>query len=256
MTPKRKDQIRKLLKGIETGDPESVTVVNENKYIQHNPLTPEGSEGLAELFKRLSQTSPRVNIIRIFEDGAYVFAHTDYNFNVLEIGFEVFRFEDGLAVEHWDNLQHKHSSPNASGHTMIDGPTEVTDLDKTEVNRELVRSFVDEVIINGQLDRLEHYVDAEGYTEHNPQMADGLPSLRSVLSEPASNGKRMIQYERMHRLLAEGNFVLTVSEGSHNGVHSSFYDLFRVAHGKIVEHWDTTEAIPPRTEWKNDNGKF
>ena len=54
MSPKRKDQIRKLLKGIETGDPESVTVVNENKYIQHNPLTREGSEGLAELFKRLS----------------------------------------------------------------------------------------------------------------------------------------------------------------------------------------------------------
>ena len=256
MTPKRKDQIRKLLKGIETGDPESVTVVNENKYIQHNPLTPEGSEGLAELFKRLSQTSPRVNIVRIFEDGAYVFAHTDYNFNVLEIGFEVFRFEDGYAVEHWDNLQHKHSSPNASGHSMIDGPTEVTDVDKTEVNRGLVRSFVDEVIISGQLDRLEHYIDTEGYTEHNPRMADGLPALRSELSEIASNGKRMIQYEKLHRLLAEGDFVLTVSEGFHNGVHSSFYDLYRVEHGKIVEHWDTTDAIPPRTEWKNENGKF
>ena len=139
---------------------------------------------------------------------------------------------------------------------MIDGPTEVADLDKTEVNRELVRSFVDEVIINGQLDRLEHYVDAEDYTEHNPHMADGLPALRSVLSEAASNGKRMIQYERMHRILAEGNFVLTVSEGFHNGVYASFYDLYCVAHGKIVEHWDTTEAIPPRTEWKNDNGKF
>jgi len=256
MTPKKKDQIRKLLKGIETGDPESVTVVNEDKYIQHNPLTPEGSEGLAELFKRLSQTSPRVNIVRIFEDGDYVFAHTDYNFNVLEIGFEVFRFEDGLAVEHWDNLQHKHSSPNPSGHTMIDGPTEITDLDKTEVNRELVRSFVDEVLINGQHDRLGNYIDARGYTEHNPHLADGLTTLRSAISEPASNGKRMIQYERMHRLLAEVNFVLSVSEGSHNGVHSSFYDLHRVAHGKIVEHWDTTEAIPPRTEWKNDNGKF
>jgi predicted SnoaL-like aldol condensation-catalyzing enzyme len=60
----------------------------------------------------------------------------------------------------------------------------------------------------------------------------------------------------MHRILAEGNFVLTVSEGSVNGIHSSFFDLFRVAHGKIVEHWDTAEAIPPRSEWKNDNGKF
>jgi predicted SnoaL-like aldol condensation-catalyzing enzyme len=181
MISKKKDQIRKLLKGIETGDPESVTVVNEDKYIQHNPLTPEGSEGLAELFKRLSQTSPSVNIVRVFEDGDYVFAHTDYNFNVLEIGFEVFRFEDGLAVEHWDNLQHKHSSPNPSGHTMIDGPTEITDFDKTEVNRELVRSFVDEVLINGQYDRLEHYIDADGFTEHNPHMSDGLPALNSAL---------------------------------------------------------------------------
>jgi len=105
MTSKRKDQIRNLLKGIETGDPESVSVVNEDKYIQHNPLTPEGSEGLAELFKRLSQTSPRVNIVRIFEDGDYVFAHTDYDFNVLEIGFEVFRLADGKIVEHWDTTE-------------------------------------------------------------------------------------------------------------------------------------------------------
>ena len=256
MNTKNKDKIRKLLKGIETGDPDSVTVVNEDKYIQHNPLTREGSEGLAELFKRLSQTSPRVNIVRIFEDGDYVFAHTDYNFNVLEIGFEVFRFEDGLAVEHWDNLQHKPGNPNPSGHTMIDGPTEAADLDITEINRKLVRSFVDEVLINSQLDRLEHYIDAESYTEHNPHMADGLPALRAALAKPAADGKRIIDYNRMHRLLAEGNFLLSVSEGFRDGVHSSFYDLFRIADGKIIEHWDTTEAVPPRTEWKNDNGKF
>ena len=44
---KRKDRIRSLLKGIETGDPASVAVVNEDKYIQHNPQTHEGSEGYA-----------------------------------------------------------------------------------------------------------------------------------------------------------------------------------------------------------------
>ncbi len=37
-----------------------------------------------------------------------------------------------------------------------------------------------------------------------------------------------------HRILAEGNFVLSVSEGSLNGAHTSFYDLFRLADGKIV----------------------
>ncbi len=35
-----------------------------------------------------------------------------------------------------------------------------------------------------------------------------------------------------------------------------FPALFRVAEGKLVEHWDTIEAIPPRSAWKNDNGKF
>jgi predicted SnoaL-like aldol condensation-catalyzing enzyme len=111
MPSSRKEQIRALLKGIETGDPQAVAVVNEGKYIQHNPLTREGNVGLAELFKRLAQTSPQVEVVRVFEDGDFVFAHTDYDFNEVEIGFEVFRFEDGFAVEHWDNLQSRADSP-------------------------------------------------------------------------------------------------------------------------------------------------
>jgi predicted SnoaL-like aldol condensation-catalyzing enzyme len=137
---------------------------------------------------------------------------------------------------------------------MVDGPTEAADLAPTEPNRVIVRSFVDEVLINGQLDRLEHYIDGVCYTEHNPRIADGLSALRSALA--ASTNGITIEYDRAHRLLAEGSFVLSVSEGSLRGVHASFYDLYRITNGKIVEHWDTTEAIPPRTEWKNDNGKF
>lgn len=255
MTSKRKDQIRNLLKGIETGDAAAVAVVNPDKYIQHNPQTREGGEGLAVLFKRLAKSSPRVNIVRVFSDGDYVFAHTEYEFSSSRIGFEVFRFEGGLTVEHWDNIQSR-KGPNPSGHTMVDGPTESLDLDTTESNREIVRSFVDVVLLQGQLDKLGLYIDDGCYTEHNPRISDGLPALRSALSEPAANSGTRIQYDRIHRLLAEGNFVLSVSEGTFNGTHSSFYDLFRIADGKLVEHWDTTEAVPPRSEWKNDNGKF
>ena len=90
-------------------DPAPVSVVNEEKYIQHNPQTHQGSEGLAKLFKRLSKTSPRVNIVRVFEDGDFVFAHTEYDFSTHNIGFEIFRFENGQAVEHWDNIQKRQS---------------------------------------------------------------------------------------------------------------------------------------------------
>jgi predicted SnoaL-like aldol condensation-catalyzing enzyme len=193
--------------------------------------------------------------VRIFEDGNYVFAHTQYDFANSNIGFEVFRFEDGLAVEHWDNIQQRHG-PNPSRHTMIDGPTEATDLDRTEHNRDIVRSFVEEILVNRKFDKLEDYIDDQHFTEHNPRIGDGPLALRSALSDPASNGGITIQYDRVHRVLVEGNFVLSVCEDSLNGVHSSFYDLFRVARDKLVEHWDTTEAIPPRSKWKNDNGKF
>jgi predicted SnoaL-like aldol condensation-catalyzing enzyme len=49
MVSSKKEQIYELLKGIETGDAAVVSVVNEDKYIQHNPQTHEGSEGLAAL---------------------------------------------------------------------------------------------------------------------------------------------------------------------------------------------------------------
>ncbi|THB76815.1 MAG: hypothetical protein D6B25_08810 [Desulfobulbaceae bacterium] len=248
----KKDKIHTLLKGIETGDPAAASVVNENKYIQHNPLTPTGNIGLAELFKRLSQTSPQVDIVRIFEDGDFVFAHTNYDFNVLEIGFEVFRFEDGLAVEHWDNLQLKPEHPNQSGHTMIDGPTEATDHDQTEANRAFINTYVKEILIESELEKLNHFVDTD-YTEHNPERADGLMSLLESFRNNSENKR----YDTLHRVLAEGSFVLSIGEGSLDGVHTSFYDLFRLSSDrKIVEHWDTIDMIPPRTEWKNNNGKF
>lgn len=251
----RKDKICFLLKGIETGDAESAEVVSEEKYIQHNPQTTEGSEGLASLFKRLSKTSPRVNIVRIFEDGDYVFGHTEYEFDTSRVGFEVFRFEGDYAVEHWDNIQPR-KGPNPSAHSMVDGATMVDARESTESNRLLVRSFVDEVLIENQFDLFEKYIDDKSFIEHSPQGSDGMEALNLMLTARLENGSLLLEYHKMHRVLAEGNFVLTVCEGGFNGIHSSFYDLFRVEQDRIVEHWDTREAVPAPEEWKNNNGKF
>lgn len=246
--------VRKLLKGIETGDPEAATVVNEAVYIQHNPRTKTGAVGLADLFARLAKTEPKVTIVRAFEDGDIVFAHTDYLFGYAEVGFEVFRFDGDQAVEHWDNLQ-RAQPPNASGHTMLSGPTEATDLDKTEANRSTIRSFVEEVLIGRQHDKLEQYMDAS-FIEHNPKLTDGIPSLRAALSATLEDGAPVVQYDRVHKILAEGSFVLSICEGAHDGVHSSLFDLYRLADSKIAEHWDTLDPVAPKSEWKNDNGKF
>lgn len=255
MASSRKDQICRLLKGIETGDPAAASVVNEDKYIQHNPQTHEGSEGLAALFKRLSKTSPRVNIVRIYEDGDFVFAHTEYEFATRNIGFEIFRFEDDQAVEHWDNIQ-KRLGPNKAGHSMVDGSTEASYHEMTENNRKVIRSFVEDILVNSHLEKLADYIEQEHYTEHNPHLDDDLFGLRTILSKSVADRSASISYEKCHRLLAEGDFVLSVCEGNVDQAPSSFFDLYRLYDGKIVEHWDTTEKIPPRNEWKNNNGKF
>ena len=62
--------------------------------------------------------------------------------------------------------------------------------------------------------------------------------------------------ESVHKILGEGNFVLLVAEATFGGVPTGIYDLFRIEKGRIAEHWDTLEAIPPRDQWKNSNGKF
>lgn len=245
-----KNRIFTLLKGIETGDPSSVEAINPEKYIQHNPQTYEGREGLAKLFKRLSLTSPRVNIVRIFEDGDYVFAHTEYDFSQSNIGFEVFRFEDDMTVEHWDNIQLRHE-PNDSNHTMVSGPTEVKDLEKTEENRQIASSYVNDILIDRNFSKISSYINDDQFTQHNPFMSDGKSSIIDVL-----NNEGKLRYEKKHRVLAEGNFVLTVCEGYYSNKHSAIYDLYRIDSGILVEHWDTIESIPPRSEWKNENGKF
>lgn len=252
-TPKQ--QVHALLTSIETGEHGPVAVINPNKYIQHNLAVADGLAGFGAVMQQLPKGSARARPARVFADGDFVFAHTDYDFFGPKVGFDIFRFEDGKIVEHWDNLQDKPTAANPSGRTMLDGTTEATDLDKTEANKALVRAFIDDILVNGRMDKLAGYFDGDHYLQHNPQVADGLSGLGAALEAFARQGLTL-KYDRIHRVLGEGNFVLVVSEGTFGGRATSFYDLFRVAGGKIAEHWDTIEAIPPRAQWKNDNGKF
>lgn len=250
-----KEKVAALLKSIETGDQEPAGYINPNKYIQHNLNAADGLAGFGALLQQLPPNSARVNTVRIFEDGDYVFAQTDYNFFGPKIGFDIFRFENGQIVEHWDNLQETPEDPNPSGHTMIDGATEVKDLNKTEANKKLVRSFVDDILVNGKMDKIAGYYDGDNYIQHNPQIPDQLSGLGATLDALAKQGIFM-KYDKIHKVLGEGNFVLVVSEGHFGKDYNAFYDLFRVENGKIAEHWDVIEPITPKNEWKNNNGKF
>jgi predicted SnoaL-like aldol condensation-catalyzing enzyme len=249
-----KQKVIDLLKAIETGATEPVGYINPIKYIQHNLNVADGLAGFGALLQALPPNSAKVNTVRAFQDGDDVFTHTDYNFFGPKIGFDIFRFEKGKIVEHWDNLQETAKS-NPSGRTMIDGATEIKDLEKTDANKTLIKSFIDDILVNGKMEKLAGYFDGDNYIQHNPNIPDQLSGLGKALSEWAKKGITL-KYNKIHKVLGEGNFVLVVSEGFLGSQHTSFYDLFRVENGKIAEHWDVIEAILKKENWKNSNGKF
>ncbi|MET1260724.1 nuclear transport factor 2 family protein [Flagellimonas sp. DF-77] len=250
-----KEKVVALLNSFNTGDQSPIAYIDATQYKQHNLAVGDGLEGFGEVMKNAPEGGFKANVVRAFEDGDFVFTHTEYDFFGPKVGFDVFRFENGKIVEHWDNLA-EITPPNPSGRTQLDGSTDLMDLDKTEANKTLVKGFVTDILLNGESDKMTEYINTEQYLQHNSAVADGLDGLGAALAYFAENGLVM-EYDTVHQVMGEGNFVLTLSEGKFGkGDHVAYYDLFRVDNGKIVEHWDVIQPIPPKSEWKNDNGKF
>ena len=131
----------------------------------------------------------------------------------------------------------------------------VKDLEKTEENRQLVKNFLYDVMQGNHSEKTPDYFDGDAYIQHNTGIADGLSGLGAALAALAKQNIQMI-YTTVHQVLAQGNYVLAVSEGTFGGVPTSYYDLWRVENGKIAEHWDVMEMIADKESWQNTNGKF
>ena len=248
-----------LISTFATGDTDTARELLADGYIQHNLAYGTGADAFISSVEYLASAEVKttVNNIRAFEDGDKVFLQTVYNFAGAgeQVAFDIFRFdENGKIAEHLDNLAAL-AEPNPSGHTQTDGMMEVTDLDKTEENRELVKNFLYDVMQGNNLDKTPDYFDGDNYIQHNSGIADGVSGLNAALGALAERGVSMV-YDEVHMVLAQGNFVLAVSEGTFGGAPTSYYDLWRVENGKIAEHWDVMETIADPSTWQNQNGKF
>ena len=247
-----------LINTFATGDTDTARSLLADGYIQHNLAYGTGADAFIGSVEYLASADAKttVNNIRAFEDGDKVFMQTIYNFAGAgeQVAFDIFRFDENGKIEHWDNLAAL-AEPNPSGHTQTDGTMDVTDLDKTEENRELVKKFLYDVMQGNNLDKTPDYFDGDNYIQHNSGIADGVSGLNAALGALAEQGISMV-YDEVHMVLAEGNFVLAVSEGTFGGAPTSYYDLWRVENGKIAEHWDVMETIADQSTWQNQNGKF
>jgi len=55
--------------------------------------------------------------------------------------------------------------------------------------------------------------------------------------------------------MTQGNFVVSHSKSVMGDEAVAVFNIWRLAEGKIVEHWSNAETIGPRDAWGN-SGKF
>lgn len=233
-------------------DPSAVDRWVARTYIQHSTLAADGPQSLRQLVANLP-AGFRYEPARILADGDLVALHGTYHgFGDRPlVAFDIFRVADGRLAEHWDALTPVVTN-TASGRSQTDGPTQVTQPERTEESRALVAAFARKVLVGADYSVLTDYISTETYLQHNPEAADGLAGFGAAAATWAEQGLNLV-YKTVHKVIADGEFVLLQSEGEF-GVPVAYYDLFRVADGKIVEHWDVINPIP--AELPHGNGLF
>ena len=234
------------LEGIRDGKAhEAINRYTGIRYTQHSTGVRNGTDGFIEFFEGFLERNPvrDIRILRSIVDGNFVFVQVYQNINNGEarwVTTDLFDTDqEDRIIEHWDVIS---AYEEQSGPDQIDGPTEIEDLALTDANREAVRQFLCDVMVLGDREQVESYVDTAGLIEHR---AGGSAGFLDAIG----------QYELVFKVIGQGNFVAAYSQIGSGPAALARFDLFRLQDGRIVEVWLNEEIIPPKAEWAN-GGKF
>jgi predicted SnoaL-like aldol condensation-catalyzing enzyme len=126
-------------------------------------------------------------------------------------------------------------------------------LTQADENRGIVVAFYERFFNQHDLSAGDRYI-GDVYIQHNPDVPNG----RQAFVEGFA--RMFAQFPQRHtqivRAIAEGDLVvlhvhLTKSPEDRG---AAVVDIFRLDHGRIVEHWDVQQAIPEQVA--NDNTMF
>jgi predicted SnoaL-like aldol condensation-catalyzing enzyme len=250
---------------------------NSAGRIEHNPEIPDGISGDRTYLEGRRAAEPNkydpvtkyVNVVHNFlADGDLVAVKSHVFVSPSDPGrvfVDIWRFANGQFAEHWDVIQPVGSEPGAlslmacgvgatyEAGKALENTAENPSCGKPdpaadgEANRKRVLEYMELGAQPGKLAQaVETYVAAD-FVQHSPNIPAGKQGLLAYLE--ARVKQRRVDNRRHHfqRVLADGDLVLV-----HRWVTSDSYprgtayaDLFRLKGGKIAEHWDLVQPVPP-----------
>lgn len=239
-------------------DESTIKKMVHKNYIQHNPKVPSGRAAFVSMIPKLKEHGSEIENIRMLEDGEHIIMHHKW-INATPFGFDqtaafhIIRFDDdGLIAEHW-NVMEELVLPNASGRSLLNGETEIKDLQKTENNKAKITELFN-VLINESREKIIESIPQffhDKFHKHNAVLNDGVENLIKTIKE----GTLFPNHKKQHIVFGEGNFVISISEGVFQKKNTALYDLFRLEEGKITTHWNIYQNIPMQ-DLANNNTMF
>jgi len=244
------EKVLTIFHGISAGDVDLATQhIDHKRFVQHNPYATDGVKGLTQFINQSPRDQLQLTVVRAFQDGPYVVTQAKGQRSGRNVFFDIFRFEDGLVVEHWA-FSTMDAPRNQSGHTQTDGPTEAKLSADTEKNKSIVRKYYETIHVSGDHSKIPQYFSGDHCIRHEPGVLDGVTAFKRDLEELTKH--RSI--DEIKFVLGQGDFVFIAAKGSHEGAPCLYIDLYRVEDGKIAERWGFPEELPAHEEWKNNNG--
>jgi steroid delta-isomerase-like uncharacterized protein len=124
----------------------------------------------------------------------------------------------------------------------------------TETNKAIVRRFISEVFERGQMDSVDELVSADFVPHSWPSVKPGTEGLKQAMQRVFSGLAQPSM--RIEDMIAEGDRVAVrltahaTQKGEFMGIPGtgkkytiSETHIFRVRHGKIVEHWRDADTL-------------
>jgi len=140
----------------------------------------------------------------------------------------------------------------ALGLLILSLPAMASDIESnTESNRALVIKVLQTVFINRDTSEVATQF-ASNYIQHNPRIPNGPEAIPPIVSALPKE----FRYE-MGMVVAQGDLVMVHGRYTGWGPKPTIaVDIFRVANGKLAEHWDVLQQEVPAASSANGNPMF